>query len=129
MLGLSVYVLLALAIDAIAPISAETSNILQYLDTGICVLFFADFLKHMITEKNRTRYFLTWGWLDLLSSIPFVGPARIGRAARIVRIIRVLRGFKSVRHADEHVQPVHCAYYIGLEAQSNFIRSRNRTPK
>lgn len=48
-------------------------------------------------SRNKTRYFLTWGWLDLLSSIPMVASLRWGRAARILRIFRVLRGVKSAK--------------------------------
>ena len=44
---------------------------------------------------SRTRYFFTWGWLDLVSCIPTVGIARWGRAARVLRIVRVLRGLRA----------------------------------
>jgi len=40
---------------------------------------------------------VTWGWVDLLSSIPTVGAFRWGRAARVMRVLRVLRGLKSSR--------------------------------
>ena len=39
----------------------------------------------------------TWGWLDLLSSIPMLEVARLGRAAQALRIIRVLRGIRATR--------------------------------
>ena len=44
---------------------------------------------------NRWRYFITWGWIDLLSSIPALDVARWGRAARILRILRLLRGLRA----------------------------------
>jgi voltage-gated potassium channel len=40
---------------------------------------------------------VTWGWLDLLSSIPTLQIARWGRLARIARILRVLRGLRATR--------------------------------
>jgi voltage-gated potassium channel len=40
---------------------------------------------------------LTWGWLDLLSSIPALPWMRWGRAGRVVRILRVLRGIRAAR--------------------------------
>jgi voltage-gated potassium channel len=40
---------------------------------------------------------MTWGWLDLVSSIPMLGPLRWGRVARIARLLRVLRGVRSAR--------------------------------
>jgi voltage-gated potassium channel len=40
---------------------------------------------------------MTWGWLDLLSSIPMLDIGRWGRAARILRVFRVLRGFRAAK--------------------------------
>ena len=96
-LALSLYVIAALAAQSILPPGSPSAAVLRYVDTLICIVFFVDFCKNLFTASNRGRYFVTWGWIDLLSSIPFVGPARLGRAARVVRIIRVLRGFRSVR--------------------------------
>jgi voltage-gated potassium channel len=70
---------------------------LDYADHAVCVLFFVDFLYSLIRAPNRWRYLATWGWLDLLSSIPMVSAARWGRAARIVRIVRIFRGLRATR--------------------------------
>lgn len=43
------------------------------------------------------RYFITWGWLELLSSIPTLSITRWGRIARIVRIFRILRGLRAAK--------------------------------
>jgi voltage-gated potassium channel len=40
---------------------------------------------------------MTWGWLDLVSSIPMIDGTRWGRAARIVRVLRVLRGLRATK--------------------------------
>jgi voltage-gated potassium channel len=58
-------------------------------------MFLADFGLSFYSAENRWRYFFTWGWLDLLSSIPTLDAARWGRAARIARIVRVLRGIRA----------------------------------
>ena len=60
-----------------------TRNILEYADFLVCVVFFGDFLFTLIRSENRWRYLRTWGWIDLLSSIPAVDVLRWGRAARM----------------------------------------------
>lgn len=97
MLALCVWALLSLAIGTAVPLSPETLTVLDYADTAVCALFFADFLYTLYTAPNRWRYFLTWGWIDLLSSLPTIGALRLGRAGRLLRILRVLRAVKSVR--------------------------------
>ncbi len=97
MLGLCVYVLAALAARTLFDLSAATDKILDRADTAIGLFFFADFLRCLAEAVNRRRYLLTWGWLDLLSSIPTIDLFRWGRMARVVRILRVLRGLKATR--------------------------------
>lgn len=96
-LVLSVLALVALGVDALVKLDPGTHVILEYADTLICALFFVDFLVSLGRAEDRKRYFFTWGWLDLLSSIPIVDALRVGRAARIVRILRILRGIRSTR--------------------------------
>lgn len=94
---ISVLALLLLAVDAFISATSETRRILQYADVLLCALFFVDFLVCLGQANNRVHYILTWGWLDLLSSIPAVEVFRWGRAARLARILRVLRGVRSAR--------------------------------
>lgn len=70
--------------------------VIHYIDTGICLVFFIDFLYQLYNAPNRWRYFYTWGWIDLLSSIPMVDELRAGRIIRIYRLIRVLRCIKTI---------------------------------
>ncbi len=63
---------------------------------------FERFLKERVylkavTAKTTVWYLLTWGWIDLLSSVPTIGVFRWGRAARVMRILRVIRGLKSAK--------------------------------
>jgi voltage-gated potassium channel len=97
MLGACVYGLLVLAADSFLALDAETRRLLQWADTAVCVLFFADFLLSLHRAPNRWRYFFTWGWLDLVSSIPTVEVLRWGRLGRLFRLFRLLRGVRATR--------------------------------
>jgi len=96
-LVISVIALGVLAADGFIDADSEVGRVLHYADLLLCALFFADFLHCFAKAENKKRYMLTWGWLDLISSIPAVGPLRWGRAVRLVRVLRVLRGIRSVR--------------------------------
>ena len=97
MLAVSFYTLVALAIGVIVRPEGETRMVLEYADRAICAVFLMDFLVCLYKAPNRWRYMYTWGWLDLLSSIPVLDATRWGRAARIARLLRVLRGIKATR--------------------------------
>lgn len=93
----SVLALLMLLADVMIDSNSDAGHILFYADTLLCVLFFGDFIFCLWRAKSKTKYMLTWGWLDLVSSIPAVGFLRWGRLARVVRVLRVLRGVRSAR--------------------------------
>jgi len=97
MLALSVLGLLLLGAGVALPLTAETRQILDYADDVLCLLFFIDFIHSMWRAENKWRYFIQWGWIDLLSCIPSIDYLRAGRAARIVRVFRVLRAIRSAR--------------------------------
>jgi voltage-gated potassium channel len=97
MLALCVFALVALAFETLAPLTASTRQILEVADSGICILFFGDFVLQLVRAPSRGRYFIRWGWIDLLSSIPMIDALRVGRAARLMRIVRVLRGVRSTK--------------------------------
>ncbi len=94
MLALCVLALSALAVQTFVPLSEASREILDFADVAICIVFLIDFAHSLARAPNRLRYFLTWGWLDLLSSIPSVPFLRIGRAGRVIRVIRALRATK-----------------------------------
>lgn len=96
-LVLSIMAIIVLAIETIYKFDESTNQILKYADHAVCVVFFLDFLKTLFEEENKVKYFVKWGWLDLLSSIPMLDVLRWGRAARIMRIFRALRALKSAR--------------------------------
>jgi len=116
MLGLCVYVLAALAVEVLFDLNPETRIVLQHADTAICFFFLGDFLRSLWKAEKKLRYLYTWGWLDLLSSIPTVPFLRWGRAARIVRILRVLRGLRATRYLSTVLlkQRAQCAFWATL---------------
>lgn len=103
MLALSIYAVGALAFVTFFKVPPATRKVIEYADTAVCVLFFIDFLITLGRSPNRSRYLLTWGWLDLLSSIPAVDPLRLGRAVRILHILRVLRGIRATKVLSEFI--------------------------
>ena len=95
MLVLCIVTLMGVAVQVIARPPAEVRGILQVADTIVCALFFGDFLVTLRRAPDKWRYMYTWGWLDLVSSIPVFDAARWGRAARIARLLRLLRGVRA----------------------------------
>jgi voltage-gated potassium channel len=79
------------------PSNAESRRIIDTADLVVCVFFFADFTANLVRAPNRVRYLYTWGWLDLVASIPAVDALRLGRIGRIVRVLRVVRVIKASR--------------------------------
>lgn len=97
MLVLSVLALGLLGVTVLVPLPHEVRSVLDKADVVVCGLFLLDFLISLARAPNRWQYVATWGWLDLLSSIPAVDALRIGRAGRVLRILRVLRGIRSAK--------------------------------
>jgi len=86
-----------LAVGVVVELTPTTRSLLAYVDLAVCAVFMIDFCISLARAPNRWQYLLTWGWIDLLSSIPALGSLRWGRAARVVRILRVIRGIKAAR--------------------------------
>jgi voltage-gated potassium channel len=103
MLALCIFAITLVGADTLVPMDPETSVLLQYADTAVCILFLIDFVVTFIRAENRMRYMMTWGWLDLLSSIPAVDALRFGRLARLLRILRLLRAIRSARLVGQFI--------------------------
>src|SRR5262245_28082 len=66
-------------------------NVVLIVDTGLCFVFFADFLGRLRNAESKSGYFFRHlGWLDLLGSLPFPG-LRIARVFRVTRVVRLVR--------------------------------------
>lgn len=103
MLVLCFLVLVILGADVVLKLDDDTRTIFQAADTAICAVFVFDFLLNLWHAPSRWRYFTTWGWIELLSSVPAVDALRWGRAARMFRILRLLRGVRSTRILAQRV--------------------------
>jgi voltage-gated potassium channel len=86
-----------MAIQTAVDSNSPTQEIIDYADYVICAFFVIDFVVSLIKSEDRRKYLVTWGWIDLLSSIPAIDVLRWGRAARVLRVFRVLRGFRATR--------------------------------
>jgi voltage-gated potassium channel len=94
LLVLSLVAVLALIVDAVAPLPREVSRTVQVGDTVVCALLFADFL-YRFQKAGSKREFMRMGWIDLIACIPNVDFLRAGRLVRILRIIRLFRGLRA----------------------------------
>jgi voltage-gated potassium channel len=96
MMFLSIYVLFALFVETVFQLPAETSDLLNRVDNLVCIVFLIDFVRNLFTAKSKLGY-LKWGWIDFVSSIPYLYFLRWGRLVRVIRIMRLLRGFRSTK--------------------------------
>jgi len=97
MLVLCLFALGVLAIQTAVTLDPQIRLVLEYADYAVCAIFLVDFLISWWRAPLRLRYLATWGWLDLLSSMPTLSVARWGRIGRVVRIFRVLRGLRATK--------------------------------
>jgi len=97
MLAVSVFALLILGSEVALDLTPGSREILNYADDVLCGLFFIDFVLSLWRAENRWRYFVQWGWLDLLSSVPSIDVLRSARLARVLRIFRVLRAVRAAK--------------------------------
>ena len=93
---LSIIVLGALGADTVFKLPKDISELLQTLDTLVCLLLLTDFGIRFYQAESKLG-FLKWGWIDLIASIPNVSFLRVGRLVRILRIIRLLRAMRATQ--------------------------------
>lgn len=94
---ISLFALLVLAGDVFFVTDPQLVLVIQYIDNILCLFFFLDFLYTFYLAENKVKYFMTWGWIDLLSSIPMLDAFRAGRLVRIFRLLRIIRGIKAAK--------------------------------
>ncbi len=77
-----------------SPTEPDVVGVLTVVDFILCLFFIYDFLRHLWYAPSKWRYMVTWGWLDLLSSVPFLVQARWTRLARVARFLMLARAFR-----------------------------------
>lgn len=80
------------------PLDQNVKDVIVIVDTGLCVVFLADFLGRLWRADSKGEYFFRQlGWLDLLGSLPIPGLrlARVFRIARVVRLVHAV-GMKTI---------------------------------
>jgi len=110
-LGLCILALVIFAEEMFFPVSDDILYVLQTVDFVICMVFLIDFALRLFIAENRMKYLLTWGWLDLLSSIPAIEAFRIGRLARVLRI---LKGIRSIRNLANRMSASRSEFALSL---------------
>ena len=70
MLALCVMALVGIVVENVFRHDPQIELVLDYADFAICVAFGVDFVVSVWRAPKRGRYLMTWGWLDILSSIP-----------------------------------------------------------
>jgi voltage-gated potassium channel len=75
------------------PLPAQIHVVLNLFDVLVALIFLADFFFRLIRVSQKWQYLRTWGWLDLLSGIPYpvFNIARVARFVRVVFVVRKLR--------------------------------------
>jgi voltage-gated potassium channel len=99
---LSLYILIALLVDTFFKLDAETSKILEYIDSIICIFFMTEFCIRFYQAADK-KAFMKWGWVDLLASIPTFNYLRFARILRLVRLLRIIRAFRSTQQFVHHI--------------------------
>jgi len=72
------------------PLPRQILGILFIFDSFLAITFIGDFLRNIYYATSRLDY-LKWGWMDLISGIPFFPLLRYMHIRRIVEGIQLLR--------------------------------------
>lgn len=79
--------------------SAETINLISWIDTVISLFLLGDFFLRLLLSEDKSWYFRRY-WIDFISAVPFyhfftfaplVPIARVARLVRLLRLGRALR--------------------------------------
>src|SRR5215831_3602143 len=75
------------------PLPAQIHAVLNLFDVLVALIFLADFFFRLVRVSKKWQYLRTWGWLDLLSGIPYpiFNIARVARSVRVFFVMRTMR--------------------------------------
>lgn len=86
--------LLALAIVVgyyLLPLRETVAEVLYIVESLISVILLYDFFAQVFSKRDRVRYLLTYGWLDLLGALPGIPALRLARIPGLIVVLRDLR--------------------------------------
>lgn len=115
---LSLFSIALLSLSFFIESDSELNRLIHYYDFCLCLVFLYDFFVQLYKRKKRWNYFFTYGWLDLLSSIPVIYEFRY---IRIFRVFRVLRIIKSLNILYKFIKTNKRASLYGLIVFSSTI--------
>ena len=120
--GLTLVAIVLLLLDLGLDRDSPAAQAIGWTDFGLCMLFLADFGARFRRAERRWE-FLRRNWIDVLGSIPFVGPLRAARAVRLVRLLRLMRVAVLVRKILQRhdVQVPRSLRYIALVAAAIWL--------
>ena len=92
--------LITFSVDTLPDLSAETRNILRYIETITVIIFTFEYLLRIILVKKKLKFIFSFmGLIDLLAIAPFYLQTGLDlRTLRIFRMFRLLRLFKLLRY-------------------------------
>lgn len=91
------FVIVGFAADAA---DAASRRALETADTGLTIVFVAEFASRFLAARDRLAY-LRGHWIDLIALIPVVRGVRV---LRLLRLLRLVRAFSGVYRALQHVE-------------------------
>lgn len=94
-LVVAVVSLLLVLLETFLRIPGNVLPLLRDLDRLSCLIFLADIIVRWRREKWAASFW-SWGWIDLLASIPFDPAFRSLQAIRIYRFVRLIRVLKKL---------------------------------
>jgi voltage-gated potassium channel len=90
MVVLTILSIAVVVVEEVVELRPDVTHALHVADTVVCGVFLTEFVMRLRRAQRRWE-FLRRNWLDLLGSVPLVGPLRSLRVLRVVRILRVTR--------------------------------------
>jgi len=73
----STYVLIALLVQALLPLTPDVVALLDWVDLIVCIVFLTDFFVSLARAPSKPAYLIRWCWIDFLSSIPMLPAFRV----------------------------------------------------
>ena len=91
----SFVILVGLVYPHFYPEKVEVIKIMRMADMIACAFFFVDVMWRWMASPHKLKFWAL-GWIDLVSSIPYMPWLRWGRIMSVIRIIRAARSSERI---------------------------------